>query len=115
MSDQLQIESDAQPGSHRVCVRGELDLTSASILTSAVSELCAGGARRIVLDISELSFIDSSGLRAILGCAATCEARRCRFSLFPAAANINEQARRLFEITGLLSRLPFEDAEALGR
>jgi hypothetical protein len=45
---------------------GELDLASAASPVDAVSKHCGEGAEAIVLDIGDLDFIDSTGLRAIL-------------------------------------------------
>ena len=42
---------------------GELDLSSAPVLTDALSELETNGS--VVLDLQELTFIDSSGIQAI--------------------------------------------------
>jgi anti-sigma B factor antagonist len=44
---------------------GELDLSSAELLTDALEpKLAAGG--RIVLDLSELQFMDSTGLQVLI-------------------------------------------------
>jgi anti-anti-sigma factor len=61
-----------------------------------------------VLDLVHVTFIDSMGLRAILLCHAQCERHGCAFAL----ARAQPQAQRLFEITGLLDRLPFAEALA---
>ncbi len=108
----LNIESRTAGTRHRLALQGELDLTSAQQLTSTVFELCANGARELVLDVAELVFIDSTGLRAILNSKALCEERLCDFAMSPARDQIGEPVRRLFEITDLLERLPFRDAEA---
>ena len=45
---------------------GELDLASASALTDAVRELRDAGFDRIVIDLREIEFIDSTGLGVLL-------------------------------------------------
>ncbi len=110
MSNILDIRARGEAGRHRLLLAGELDLTSAEDVTAAVGALCAEGAKEIVLDISELSFMDSTGLRAILHSKTICEESSCDFALAPGEAEVSEQLRRLFEVTGLLDRLPFRKA-----
>jgi anti-sigma B factor antagonist len=99
----IAVERDAE--SHRVFLEGELDLKSASRLTSTVSRLCADGASHVEVDVANLDFIDSTGLHAILSSRAICEENHCDFSLTP--AQDRTQVRRLLELTGLIRRLPF--------
>ncbi|HEX5224179.1 MAG TPA: STAS domain-containing protein [Solirubrobacteraceae bacterium] len=96
-------------GRRRLALSGELDLASASALADAVSQLCADGAREIVLDIGALEFIDSTGLRAILSSRVVCAASSCALIVSPEADKVNPQVRRLLQVTGLLERLPFAD------
>jgi anti-anti-sigma factor len=97
------------PGGHRLALRGELDLASAANLRDTVARLCAEGDQRLVLDIGELTFIDSTGLRAILTSRAECEQAGCTLAITPAAEEVPPQVRRLLQVTGLLERLPFDE------
>lgn len=45
-----------------VTVRGEVDTYSVGGLRACLDELLAGGERHIVVDLSELAYIDSAGL-----------------------------------------------------
>jgi len=58
---EVRIERDS-----RVVVSGDLDLATAPQLMSAVESLAASGARRVVVDLGAVSFIDSSGISALL-------------------------------------------------
>jgi anti-sigma B factor antagonist len=107
----LDIGSRREGGRHRLVLDGELDLTSADRLTSAVGEICSDGAKELVLDVTALSFIDSTGLRAILNSKALCEETLCDFAITPGEDQVNDQVRRLFEITDLIGRLPFRDVD----
>ena len=49
-----------------IVLEGELDLAVTSPLTQAVSAALADGFRRLVLDVSRLTFCDSCGLGAIM-------------------------------------------------
>jgi anti-anti-sigma factor len=72
----------------RTEVQGEVDLFTAEEFTAAVEEACMRGC---LLDLGEVSFMDSNGLRILLGAAA----RRDGAPLImrPSAA-----VRRLFEV-----------------
>jgi anti-sigma B factor antagonist len=54
-------------GIHVLRVGGELDLHAAPQVRGALDELIEKGARSVVLDLSETSFIDSTALGAIVG------------------------------------------------
>jgi anti-anti-sigma factor len=49
-----------------VVAAGELDILSSPALVSEARELRASGFRRVVLDLRKVSFVDSTGLRALL-------------------------------------------------
>lgn len=53
-------------GNAVVMVSGELDLETAPELRQALNTVIASGYQQIVLDVSELSFVDSQGLAALI-------------------------------------------------
>ena len=55
-------------------VGGELELATAAEFCAAV-EAAASGGPRVVVDLRELEFCDSSGLRALMGIARELEVR----------------------------------------
>jgi anti-sigma B factor antagonist len=91
----------ADGGRVRVTVGGELDLASAPALRDAVlNELSAGN--DVLLDISAVSFIDSTGLAAIVSVSNHAKSSGRRFVLSP---RIQPQPQRLMELTQVLSAL----------
>ena len=82
---------------------GELDLDGAPRLEEALREAEASDAASIVVDLSALDFIDSTGLRLLVMAAERCDGGR--FSLLRGP----KQVHRVFEITDLADRLPFAD------
>lgn len=52
-------------------LRGDLDAQTAPLLDGAAAEVAAAGTEEIVLDLSEVDFVDSSGLRSILAARRT--------------------------------------------
>jgi len=78
-------------------VRGELDAATAPLLEEVLDQLMAEGARRVAVDLSEASFVDSTGLGALLSAPRRMQAHRGPLVLgdpLPAT-------RRLIELTAL--------------
>ena len=94
-----------------VRARGELDLATAGLLVRAISTAAADIPRpRVLVDLAEVEFCDSAGLRALLGAAREIEARAGRMvvAVVPGSA-----VDRLLELVGLrefLRVLPPDDA-----
>jgi len=97
-------------------VAGELEMHSAPHLRQELLQACEGSEPRVLVDLSGLSFIDSTGIGVLVG--ALKRARENGGSLVLVCAS--ERIRRVFEITGLLQALPLyaskpEALEALVR
>lgn len=86
----------------RLAPVGELDLAVADHMEAEARGLWRSGRRLLVIDLRGLSFIDSSGVRMLLGLCA--DARDgLRLELIPGAPAV----QRVFELTGTLEALPF--------
>ncbi len=99
----LGIEERADGDQRTLLLTGELDIAGAAPLEQTVARLCREGVKEVVLDLRELSFLDSIGFRAILASKALCEEYECDFFLTRARAPV----QRLFDVTGVLRKLPF--------
>ncbi len=75
---------------------GELDLYNANAVREALFEACSDGPERIVVDLSQVEFIDSTALGVLIE-ARTKVANRKAFML--AAPGL--EARRALQISGL--------------
>ena len=85
-----------------VAVTGELDLVSASQLEETLKrELLANN--DVLLDLSDMDFIDSTGLHAIVESVRTAKSVGRKLKL---SAELPAHARRLMEIVGLLPFIP---------
>jgi anti-sigma B factor antagonist len=80
---------------------GELDLASAERLRTAVFEQLDNGFGHVVADLRELSFIDSSGIRALWQSHQRAERDRARLSVIPGDGDV----RRVLRATGLLDHM----------
>ena len=77
-------------------VVGELDLASANRLEQEVAQLRAAGATKIALDLRQVDFIDSTGLRVLISLRNDARRGAHDLILVPPPADV----RRIFEITG---------------
>jgi anti-sigma B factor antagonist len=92
--------------SHTLVLRGELDLSAADHLEAVVFGLFVDGISGIVLNLSRLTFIDATGLRALLSVHELCDREGYEFSV----TRPRGQVKRLFELTGAADHLPFKSA-----
>jgi anti-anti-sigma factor len=81
-----------------VTPRGELDMANANELEEAVMPRLHDGAW-LVLDLRELDFIDSSGLRVVVGAHRTAEEHDGRFTCVRGEAG--STVHRIVEIAGI--------------
>jgi anti-sigma B factor antagonist len=79
----------------RVTLSGEFDISTASSLRHSLYDDAPSD--EVIGDLSEVTFMDSSGLRALLEVRAKLEADGRRLVL----ENIPDQVRRLFEVAGI--------------
>lgn len=88
-----------------VRVRGEVDISTAYDLRVAFDELVAAGVGPVVVDLSEVEFIDSSGVTALVRARTDLGRQGRRMSV----ACPPGQVRRLFEIVELVERLDLHE------
>lgn len=98
----FELSQHAKDGYVVVELRGELDITTVPNLRPALHALLDGKTPRIILDLSELAFIDSSALTAIV--IADRRARQLGVTLALAAPQ--RIVARVLSITGLDQHFP---------
>jgi anti-anti-sigma factor len=104
----LTVERRSHGRREIVALAGELDLSTVAELEAGIEEACSNGAGELVLDLEELSFMDSTGLSAILTTQDRCAGQGCELLLSGAQPAVH----RLFELTGVLSCLRFLEPPA---
>jgi anti-anti-sigma factor len=88
-----------------VALEGEIDLSAVSEVEQRIAAAEAGGPAELILDLRQVTFMDSSGLRVLLGAHHRAEERGGEF----AVVRGGEAVERLLEVTGLASRLRLLD------
>jgi anti-anti-sigma factor len=88
-----------------IALTGELDLAGAAALEQELARLEGDSPRAVVLDLRDVEFMDSSGLRLIAVASQRAKERGGRLALVPGS----EQVMRVFEITRMRERLDFVD------
>jgi anti-anti-sigma factor len=95
----LTVRTDGERA--RVIPVGELDLVSAGALENAVVGLLARGIAHVVVDLRGLSFMDSTGIRALLACHGRAQREDGGLAIILGDA----RTRRPLEICGVLGQL----------
>jgi anti-anti-sigma factor len=102
----FEVQASICDGRHTLALRGELDLAVAAGLEATILGLCGEGATGIELDLSQLTFMDSTGLQAVLRAQELCAEHGQDFLVTPG----NGQVQRVLELTGTTNVLPLADA-----
>jgi anti-anti-sigma factor len=103
----LSIRETREGGVHRLTPIGELDLATAPLLESAFDAvLWDDDTEMIVVDLTELSFMDSTGVHLLLRMRAACEdADRLR------VINGSPAVQRVLDVSGVRAQLPIISSE----
>ena len=84
---------------------GELDIATTPELEQALADATADSLTEVVLDLRELTFMDSTGLRALAQANAHADERGVALSIIRGP----RQIERVLEISGLGTLLPLVD------
>jgi anti-sigma B factor antagonist len=94
---ELNATVEERDGAAVVRPSGDLDIASAAQLRSMLVEPLSRGRGRVVLDLTDVGFMDSSTLGVLVSVHKQANALRAAFSLVSAHSDF----QRLFAITGL--------------
>jgi anti-anti-sigma factor len=89
-----------------IVVRGEIDLSTAPEMKTAV-EAIPEAAQRVVIDLSESTFLDSAGIDTLLRCRRELDRRGIELRVVSPTDGI---VRKALEITNILPRLGVVDS-----
>lgn len=102
---ELTISSARVGDMHLIALHGELDLATQRDFEQELLRVEATDALSIVVDLSGLTFMDSTGIRVMLSADARSRAESNRLSLLRGSFAV----QRVFELTGVVDLLPFAD------
>jgi anti-anti-sigma factor len=101
----LEIETGDRNGLVHVALRGELDLSSVNKVQEELRRVEADAPPVVVLDLSKLTFLDSTGLR----CLVTADQRARDDGRRVVLVRGPDPVQRVFSITRLEERLEMVD------
>jgi anti-anti-sigma factor len=94
----------------RLALTGELDIAGVPAVEAALAELEAARPPAIVLDLTRLAFVDSSGMRCVVRAHGRVVGAGGRFAVLAAGGS---RVAATFELVGLDEHLPiFADLDA---
>jgi anti-sigma B factor antagonist len=76
---------------------GELDIHTSVSFKQMIVDVIEGGVPRVAVDLTGVTFIDSSALGALVGGARRCAERGCEFMIVCPAGSV----ARVIQVTGL--------------
>lgn len=109
MPARLPVEVESLPGCTILRPAGEIDCHTAPEFRSRLLAQLEGGPASLLVDLSGVSFIDSSGLRVLVECHKLAHQRARRVRLFAPSAEVGE-ILRLTRLDSVLELHPSRDA-----
>jgi anti-anti-sigma factor len=89
---------------------GELDMASAPELQSAIESVWRDGITDLSLDLRELDFIDSTGVRLMIEVVKRCQFAGCQLEVIRGIDGV----QRVFDLCGLEDAVPFRNGHGIG-
>jgi anti-sigma B factor antagonist len=88
-------------------VSGEVDIQTSTILDEHVQQALDEGVSFMVVDLGEVTFLDSTGLSVLIAGLKRCQSAGGAMRVASALPNV----RRVFEVTGLTEVFQMESGE----
>jgi anti-sigma B factor antagonist len=95
------LEHTDGPHAWRLGVSGDLDASTVEQFDAAIDDVVSRDGRFVVLDLTAVTFLDSTGLRGIIQASTRLAERDGRLTV----TGLSGAAQRVLELTGLLERL----------
>ncbi|MCP4181609.1 MAG: STAS domain-containing protein [bacterium] len=104
----MEITQESKNGIHCLKIEGRLDAASAADAEKTISEVITSGADKIVINLEELRYISSAGLRTLLVAAKEIKSKNGKIVI----CSMIESVKKIFDISGFTSIFDIEDTEA---
>jgi stage II sporulation protein AA (anti-sigma F factor antagonist) len=92
------VRFEREDGTVVAIITGEIDMSNATSVRQQIAEAVTPGDDAVIVDMSDLSFMDSAGLHGVIDLSAVLDERRQRFLLCVPHGSPIERA---IEIVGL--------------
>jgi anti-sigma B factor antagonist len=102
----LETRTVRKDGTLIIEAAGEIDMATAPALATAINA-ADRTVRRVIVNLTEISFLDSSGLNTLIHCTHELEERDITVRV---VSPKDENVRRVLEITQLIQRLNVVDS-----
>jgi len=102
--DRWSTQVSTDEGTTTIALIGEIDLVAAPDVRTYISGALANNPQRLVIDLSGTTFIDSTGVQAIVVANQTTRLLRVELVLIPGPPSV----MRTLELAGLVDLLTFE-------
>ncbi len=106
---QFTLRIESRNGVARIAMTGELDMTSVPVLLEQLTVIEQDSVSAIMLDLRDLAFVDSSGLRAFFEASERARTNGHRLTLIGASPS----ARRWFALAGTEFLLDHQEAASV--
>lgn len=94
------VEISAEGGSMRIALSGEIDLANAAAIEDELREAVSDQPTTVSVDLTELTYLDSAGIRILFTLASRLQALRTVLELIVPP---DSPTRRLIELSGFES------------
>ncbi len=105
MNTDFSVEERNEGSAWILAASGELDLRTSPDLEERLDRAWAAGAELVILDLRQIDFMDSTGLRVLLGSHQRAQETGRRFALVRGA----DQVERVLTLTGVHDLLTIVD------
>ena len=96
-SELIAVDREAHEGAVVVSPRGDVDMSRSPVLRETLRAVQADRPKRVVIDLSEVEYMDSSGLATLVEAMRTAKSHATKLVL----CGLNEKVRAIFEIARL--------------
>ena len=102
----LRVDVDEREDHALVRAIGEIDASTVDSVATAIDDALAGGHKRVLLDLTEMTFIDSTGLGMLVRAHRDAEVASAWFAI----VHPTPQTRKLISVLGLDQLLHVHDS-----
>ena len=104
---ELEVTLQERDGTAVLALHGDVNASAEAALQSAYADATSGDPGAVVLDFSEVEYINSTGIALIVGLLAQARARDVEVR----ATGLSDHYREIFEITRLADFMTIEEEQ----